>query len=386
MTTRPPEDERVHFKQWTAHNDNLRSSTAHSVDLNRNTRSVFHLPKLDLKPYDGDPKKWLDLIAIFRDLVHPDSSLSATEKMALLKRSLSEEIRNGLGDSLSSSALYSEALTEIDSTYGYPQILSRAYIQYLIELPKVNNNDYKTLIKFSQTLNGAVSSLKNEDFSNWIHVIVKGEMMVQHCLVSTASSSPPNKSILKPGRQQTDQKTKHSPTINIIGKKASAVVSTAVKHHDVNKTLTCLQCRGEHRLSSCTSFTSLSLEERIKIIKDYNCCLRCLTKGHWTKDCFNKTKCNIQECTAHHHPLLYGAPNLSVSFKNEGKALKERKSEASENKNTTKKGVGTHTVEGDSTTTLLLTVPVIIEANGVHVKTVGILDQGSQASLILDKI
>jgi hypothetical protein len=124
----------------------------------------------------------------------------------------------------------------------------------------------------------------------------------------------------------------------------------------------------------------------MKIIKEFNCCLRCLTKGHWTKECFNKTKCNVEECTAHHHPLLHGAPSLNVSFKDKAKTPKEEKSETQENKKTTKKGVGTHTVEGDSITTLLLTVPVIIEANGIQVNTVGILDQGSQASLILEKI
>jgi hypothetical protein len=31
-------------------------------------------------------------------------------------------------------------------------------------LPKVNNNDNKTLLKFSQTFNGAISSLKNEEY------------------------------------------------------------------------------------------------------------------------------------------------------------------------------------------------------------------------------
>jgi hypothetical protein len=75
-----------------------------------------------------------------------------------------------------------------------------------------------------------------------------------------------------------------------------------------------------------------------------------------------------------------------VSFKDKAKTPKEEKSETQEIKKTTKKGVGTHTVEGDSITTLLLTVPVIIEANGIQVNTVGILDQGSQASLILEKI
>jgi hypothetical protein len=138
----------VNFKQWTATNDDFLSSTrtAESNDVSRNTILVFRLPKIDLKPYDGDPRKWADFIAIFRDLVHCDNTLTTTEKMAILKRSLSDDIRSGLGDSLSSPPLYHEALAELESTYGHPKIVSRAYIQSLMELPKGSNNDYKMLL------------------------------------------------------------------------------------------------------------------------------------------------------------------------------------------------------------------------------------------------
>ena len=62
--------------------------------------------------------------------------------MAILKRCLTPEIRDGLGDSLSSPALYSEALKELESTYGHPSLISRTYFQSLIQLQRVNNNDY----------------------------------------------------------------------------------------------------------------------------------------------------------------------------------------------------------------------------------------------------
>jgi hypothetical protein len=39
--------------------------------------------------------------------------------MAVLKQSLSQEIHNGLGDSLRSPALYSEALQELEETYEH---------------------------------------------------------------------------------------------------------------------------------------------------------------------------------------------------------------------------------------------------------------------------
>ena len=128
--------------------------------------SVFRLPKMDLKPFDGDPKNWQDFFAIFRDLVHNNSSLTTTQKMAILKSCLSAEIRDGLGDSLSSPALYSQALRELKSTYGHPSLISKTYFQSLIQLQQVNHNDYKALLKFSQTVNGAVASLKSGGYSH----------------------------------------------------------------------------------------------------------------------------------------------------------------------------------------------------------------------------
>jgi hypothetical protein len=42
------------------------------------------MPRLDLDPFDGDPRKWLTFIANFRDLVNDDQAISSTQKMALL--------------------------------------------------------------------------------------------------------------------------------------------------------------------------------------------------------------------------------------------------------------------------------------------------------------
>ena len=81
--------------------------------------------------------------------------------MAILKQCLTQDIRDGLRDSLSSPALYDTALQKLEETYGHPQLVSRSYIQTLINLPKVNMNDYKSLLKASQSINGSVASLKS---------------------------------------------------------------------------------------------------------------------------------------------------------------------------------------------------------------------------------
>jgi len=87
------------------------------------------------------------------------------------------------------------------------------------------------------------------------------------------------------------------------------------------------------------------------------------------RDCFSKKKCNIAECSVHHHPLLHGAPKFSVSF--QGKQDKEEQSKSSIPKSDIqKKAVGAHTVKDDTITLLLITGTVIIEANGIRINSV----------------
>jgi hypothetical protein len=144
--------------------------------------------------------------------------------------------------------LYSQALKELESTYGHPSLISRIYFQSLIQLPRVNQNDYKALLKFSQTVNGAVASLKSggyshelqssslldtitgklpsevqsrwgrqivkkqpvclnlQDFAAWLSIFVKGEMMAKHCQFNVAPVPPVKpKPGSRPGRQTENQ-------------------------------------------------------------------------------------------------------------------------------------------------------------------------------------
>ena len=55
---------------------------------------------------------------------------------------------------------------ELEETYGHPKIVSRSYIQSLLNVPKINCNDYKSLLKVSQNINGSVSSLKSGGYQH----------------------------------------------------------------------------------------------------------------------------------------------------------------------------------------------------------------------------
>ena len=48
--------------------------------------------------------------------------------------------------------------------------------------------------------------------------------------------------------------------------------------------------------------------------------------------------------------------------------------------------VGTHTIVGDDITTLLQVVPVVVQSNNKAIETFALLDQGSEASLIIQSL
>jgi hypothetical protein len=209
--------------------------------------------------------------------------------MAILKRCLTSEIRDGLGDSLSSPLLYQEALKQLESTYEHPQIVSRTYIQSLTQLPRVSANDYKVLLKFSQAVKGAVASLRSrgyqheletpglldiivtkltsevqsrwgrqivknrpisltlQDFAKWFSQYVKGEMMAKNSQIfMNPIPSAKSKGGSKPGRQP-ESRSGFPPTINAIthpanSDRCSSKTKASQQAERPPKKLICLCC------------------------------------------------------------------------------------------------------------------------------------------------
>jgi hypothetical protein len=95
------------------------------------------------------------------------------------------------------------------------------------------------------------------------------------------------------------------------------------------KQVPCPKCEGGHPLFLCNKFKAMSPEERLKLVREKECCLNCLKPGHKAEDCRNPRVCNSGECKEKHSFLLHDAlvaknsdgnkANLSTSLNsNEG--------------------------------------------------------------------
>ena len=282
------------------------------------------MPKLDLDPFDGDPRKWPTFIANFRDLVNNDGKLSTTQKMALLRSCLKPNIQQSLGDCLNDVSLYDAALEKLMCTYGHPHLISRTYIRTILDLPKVTHvYDYRAILGFSTSLRGAVSSLKNggyehelnsggmleiileklpadiqskwgrkiikthpqlltlQDFVPWLHTIVKAEMVIKHSksIINPTEGKGAKQERAKTGRQPNEKPTPSIPPTILSISTTTNPKSKSDKPAQSDLKGECPMCNGKHKLQDCKKFTEFSIMDRGIFIKEHGCCLRCLVRG-----------------------------------------------------------------------------------------------------------
>lgn len=84
----------------------------------------------------------------------------------------------------------------------------------------------------------------------------------------------------------------------------------------------CWICKSpSHWVDQCQKFLSLSLENRIKAVKENHTCFSCLKRAgrdHQSANCSRRRqspeKSNGSRCLYYHHPLLHGAIQSTVAI------------------------------------------------------------------------
>ena len=78
---------------------------------------------------------------------------------------------------------------------------------------------------------------------------------------------------------------------------------------DPKRPLKCYVCSEEHRMVECPTFSSCTYERKVQHAKDQRLCCSCLNRGHVTKECKSRVKCDVNGCSRFHHRHLHQDPS-----------------------------------------------------------------------------
>ena len=117
----------------------------------------------------------------------------------------------------------------------------------------------------------------------------------------------------------------------------------------------------------------MSHENRLARVRKHNLCLNCLRQGHYASQCKSTRRC--EECNGKHHTLLHHGSKV------------ETKSSPEKTEENGNGSIANHHTNGRQGSILLMTCQVIIRApDGATVQVRALLDSGSEASFITERM
>ena len=368
------------------------------------------LPKHQITPFNGDPMEWPHFIAAFKDLVH-DVVRSDSQRLSILRGLLTPEVRSEIGNTLTSPEMYWAFLEELEENYGHPHMVARSYMDDLLSTSAVPEGDRTGLTIFIRKVKGAVKMLKTNgygrelesgvtlgqlvaklpksiqsrwgrysydklprivnilDLERWLHKIAMGEKMV--------SNPKPSAPSIPKGKQERQTKGPSKPKPSPA--RPPTILSTTTPPAADSTQSSCFVCGDQHNIFRCAVFKAMDSPARQQLVKEKRRCFSCLSGTHQIAACRSKNNCKIDNCGQRHHTLLHSS---RVPPQQDNSSTVQRPISPAADNNTNFNALKSPVINA----VLLAVLKVRLAANGKFVDTYGLLDPGSEGSLIRQDI
>lgn len=301
----------------------------HTRDINTNSnRRKVKLPQASLPNFTGKIEEWLSFKDSFRSMIHDRDDITNCEKLQYLKSVLKDEALRKVQVLSITDDNYQRAWDLLQKAYEDARTLISRHLSLLLRLPVQDKETSTGLIALADESQQHLQSL------NSLGVEVNDEILVT-LLEEKLHKNTLDKweETLKKGVfPKLEELTEfiYRTAARISKRKIDQVSGDVNKHNTFKKRkfdnkqqvfLTtsnkCPLCSESHFLFRCSRFLNLSVNERIKIVKDASLCNNCL-RPHSAKDCkFG----NCKKCNKRHNTLLH---ILKSQNQNENKFIKNQ--------------------------------------------------------------
>ncbi|XP_058810258.1 uncharacterized protein LOC131675343 [Phymastichus coffea] len=272
------------------------------------------LEKLEVRPYDGDPREWQSFRDSFINLVHNNESMPATEKYYRLKQALRGDLIDILHGLDASEENYKVAWDLITERCHKPRKIIQTHLKKLLNLPAMNKSSAQKIRSLKEKSLMHVNALKalKEPVDSWDSILVylvssKLDRFTRKSWEETLKDSVKPKftelvAFLKKkerGDDDYDSSEKQSIPAENTNKKGRNVPQALV---GTQKADFCNFCKQEHKIYACPQLLELNPRERANALRGKKLCLNCFRDNHSTKHC---RASGCRTCSKKHNTLIH---------------------------------------------------------------------------------
>ncbi|XP_063897988.1 uncharacterized protein LOC135118861 [Helicoverpa armigera] len=390
--------------------DNVRKSLQQKIWNNAHYEKST--PKIAIPEFSGDYTQWLTFKDLFLESVHNNPALSKAQKMQHLKTKLkgeAEKLVQHLGISAENYTSCWELLTH---RYDNNRLLFITYTNTLINQPPIQEASATNIRKLHDVMLECLNGLKNigQDITNWgplvAHLLSQKldsathsdymrdlkdprgfpdleeftEFLEAKFMALEALQGSSSKMSLSNKSWRTNKQSFHKEVYQNNYK----YNTRRSMHH--NKPITtpkvfvatakiCPICKTDHVLMKCDKFVAMNAKERDDTVRKLQVCKNCLY-SHGEKQCFSRKRCRV--CRKPHHTLLHYDETLQTSNNQANNITTSTLATPSSSH-------AVNNVTNEEREVLLTTLRLEVKTvDGNYIQLRGLLDQGSQVSLITE--
>lgn len=405
--------------------------------LNQRLASTAHLqqstPQWDIPVFTGRYTQWPTFFDLFSESIHNNNLLTKCQKMQHLKGKLKGEAERLVQHLHISAENYDTAWELLVHRYNNPQVLFTKHIEIFLAQPVMHKQTATDIRRLYDTSLESIHAIQNlgVDTSTWdpllVHLMSKKLDQVTYSDYKESRKSPRelpklsellsfleskfialeplykrdrDPSSVKPNNYQS--KIPYVKSNNFNNPKFNTYASNSKREFQsvvTTNAWSCPYCTQRHVLYKCNKFNKLKADAKLKIVAKLHVCKCCLYR-HYDGPCTSTKRCKY--CMGEHHTILHDAcylkeaVTLPASLHNSNKTAVPKTmrftptspndgAETLSVRNATSEQVVNH-VAADEEEILLATLSLKVKAaDGTFIIIRGLLDQGSQISLISER-
>lgn len=375
------------------------TSVIEQLQLTKNENALYvkrqalqKLPK-----FNGNTKEWPRFKAIY-EKTSTEGSFSKLENATRLLDALSGDALNLVGSQLVNPDNVENAFKSLEKYFGNSDMIYDSLVQELCATKPIKNGNHEAFVSFTIAVVNVVENLKLMGMASRLddtrlvrELMMKLPPPQQERWITYAAEKQSKK--LDTFSQFLELRTSILNELRIASGSSSSDPTPSTSKGPVyvqsevqpkfNKR--CHLCKiDNHDIVSCWKFKAMSVKDRWNKVKELNLCFGCLNRAyHRLAECRKSQKCDINGCTRYHSKLLHYDENQNEARSEEKEwRRQEPRKEPEKEKSKEPEDEGSNTNLIHSENSLLMILPVTVEANGIAEDTYAFLDPGSKFSLI----